>query len=89
MARDDEREAIRRAEAPGRPGGARSAGQRGEPAVRDDLAPLHRARRPEELPLELRQPVLVHRYVVVRDGRAREVRCKPPAQIRHEAVTLP
>ena len=89
MAGDDEREAALRAEATGGPSGPTAPGERRQAAVRDDLSPGDRARRPEQLPLKQRQTVLVDRHVVVGDRRAGEVGREPPAQIRHEAVAHP
>ena len=87
VARDDEREPVRGAEGAGGARGAWPAGERREPAVRDDLAPLERARRAEELPLEPAETGVVDLDVVVRDARSLEVRREPAAQIRHEPVT--
>ena len=57
MAGDDERQAVRRAEAPCGAGGTRSAGEGREPAVRDHLAPRERPRRGEQLALERAEPL--------------------------------
>ena len=53
VARNDEREAVLRAEAARRPRRPRPPGERGEAAVGDDLAPRNRARRGEQRTLEL------------------------------------
>ena len=85
---DDEREPIDGAEAAGGARGAGTSGERRETAVRHDLAPSHRPRSVEQLALERAQPLVVDGDVVVVDRRPRQVRREPPAQIRHEAVTL-
>src|ERR687892_1927065 len=74
MTRDDEREAVAGAARPGGPVGVRPAGQRGQLAVRDDLAAGHGAQRREDVPLERGCPVEVELDVVEGDALAAEVR---------------
>src|SRR3990172_10057264 len=82
MAREDEREAVLRAEAPGRARRTRPAGQGGELAVRDDLAPRHRLERSSELGLEGGAPGEIDVDVSVRDPLTAEVAVEAAAPIR-------
>ena len=78
---------MRRAEAAGRARGPGRAGERGELAVGDDLAPRHLAQR-ARAPLEERRLVLeVERNVGERDRAPREVPSQPPNEFRHEVST--
>jgi len=88
VAREDEREAVLGAEAPGRARRTRPAGQGGELAVRDDLAPRHRLERSSELGLEGGAPGEIDVDVFVRDPLTAEVAVEAAAQIRYEGVTL-
>ena len=88
VARHDEREAVAGAERAGGPRGARPPGERGEPAVRDDLAPRDGPRRFEELALERAEPVTSSATSSYVDAHAGEMRRESPAQIRHEADRL-
>ena len=89
VARDDQREAVVGAERPGRSRAPGPAGERGELAVRDDLAPGDRPGRRGELALQRRRPVELERDVVVgRWGRRRggpRTAGTDPARRRHSA----
>src|ERR1051325_7411410 len=72
VARDEDAEAVLRTERPCGAGGSGTAGERGELAVRDDVAARNRAQRTRELALERRQVVEIEIHVGEVDVGARE-----------------
>ena len=82
MAREHQREAILRAEAAGGTSRAGAAGERGELAVADDLAPRDGAERASQLGLELGAPREVERDIAVAGDVPRQV----PAHARNDPV---
>ena len=87
LARDDEREAIVGAERPGGARRTRTAGESGELAVRDDLAPRNCPGCGGELVLQRRCPLELERDVVIHGWHAGEVGREPAAELRHELGT--
>ena len=87
MARDEDREAGRRAERTGGAGGAWTPGERSELAVRDDLAARNGAQGLRQLAAKRRQVTEVELDVREVLGVAGEIPAEPRDETWRESVT--